>query len=272
MNNYDASVPTPTPSPKAGHEIHWRGYFLRCEFYPHLKMSRKGSLEFATEVASAIETGGTSSESNEWVIRGAGAHDGMRVVIRSDSIELDAIAPTNALEWYEERFQSILNAFGKRFDLKMSLGSGAMATAQLEVLGDARVFVGQSLMSMNPHSIRPIKRPLHILGLRLYFPPFNLDDAQSQTDWGVDVKIESCIHDAKRLHLEADAHWTEPMQWENDATPRVLVQNLTTVTDFMKGRLLDYLHQSFDRIDESPEGSVDDSLANDDDDEGEIDD
>jgi hypothetical protein len=117
-----------------------------------------------------------------------------------------------------------------------------MANGVVEVSGDARAFLGGSIMLMHPRKLTPMARPLHVLGVRLYFPPFE-DEDDRQTDWGVDVKIESWIEDSEKLYVEADADWHETITW-GDGTAEALASHISTVTDFIKDRVIKFLHQS----------------------------
>lgn len=234
-------LPESVGFPQPGREVAWLGFYLRVEFYPHIKITRKGGNEFAAAINAAIEAGTTTTVENEWIIRGAGAYDGMQVVVTKDTIQLSVTIPSNAQDWYEQRFASILETFTEIYEPKVVLSTSAMANGLLDVTGDARAFLGGAIMVMHPKQLAPIARPLEVLGLRLYFPAFQ-EDEEHTTDWGVNVRIESCIDDSEKLYLEADADWDETVSWQ-DETAGALASNIKTVTDFINDRVLSFLHQ-----------------------------
>jgi len=221
---------------KAGSEIAFVGYYLSVDFYPQIKMQRTSAIDFARDVQSAMEVEGAALESNQWKFNGAGVCDGMSVVVERRSISFGVSPPGNNLEFYDHRFESILNAFQQAFSLEAMLNSNAMAQGLVPVSGDARVFLGAGIMLMHPQKLAAIDRSLHILGVRLYFPP---DDVE----WGVDVKVESWAEDTSMLFIEADADWRGARPFDGESIVKA-VNGLSTVKDFMNTRLLAFLHQS----------------------------
>jgi len=228
----------PPRFPTAGNDIAWLSYRLLIEFHPPIRMSRKLGHDFTKQIFSAMESGSTEIESNEWVLRGAGVYDGMILRVEKDKVLLSVIQPENSEEWYLERFEHILDEFKRAFDPSIVLTSVATANGLLQVDGDARSFLGGNLMLMHPRKLAAFPCPLHILGVRLYFPS---GDAEDDT-WGVDVKAESWMEDPTKLYIEAEADWQGVEPWD-DNTPHAQCHHVNTVREFMKTKLLDFLHQ-----------------------------
>lgn len=220
--------------PTAGNEIEWLGYRVSVGFHPPIKITRKGGHEFASKIYSAMEAGSTNVDGPEWVFHGAGAYDGMSVRVKTNSIIASVVYPQSAQDWYEERFAAIFSIVGRMYDVKMILSSEATANGLLQTSGDAREFLGGNLMFMHPAKLGSFPRPLHILGLRLYFPP------NEETEWGVDVRVESWTDDPTKLYLEADAEWDVARAW--NSSERSAASNVQIVTDFMNKNLLQFLH------------------------------
>ena len=92
--------------------------------------------------------------------------------------------------------------------------------------------------------MQPMKRPHHGIGLRLFFPPYEEKDESnntvSETDWGVDIKVESWVADPAKLYLEADARWPSPEPWGSESVA-ASIDRLRTVLAFVKGQLLEFL-------------------------------
>lgn len=223
--------------PFVGNEITWLAYFLSLDFYPAIKMPRSNGALLAAKLADAMEIERVELESNEWRFGGGGTCDGMQVVVERQRISLAANSPRNAEDFYTGRNALILNVFGTVFSPGLILQSRAKAAGLLDVNGDARTFIGGRLMFFHPKKLEAIDRPLHILGVRMYFP------SSGDVDWGVDVRAESWIDDASKLFLEADADWSDTRDWEAEEIRRT-VDSIFHVTNFMNTRLMNFLHQS----------------------------
>lgn len=223
--------------PAVGTKISWLGYFLSLDFYPAIKMPRSSGTHFSSKLADVIEIERLEVESNEWRFGGGGTCDGMQVVVERQRISLAAHSPRNAEQFYEDRNALILGAFASMFSPGLILRSSAKAAGLLDANGDARTFLGGGLMLFHPKKLEAINRPLHILGVRMYFP------SSDNVEWGVDVRTESWIDDPTKLFLEADADWSESRDWDQEKV-RKTVESISVVTDFMKTRLMDFLHQT----------------------------
>ena len=229
--------------------LDWKRYYLRLDFYPAIKLRRRDGLRFAEAISEYLELEEIQPGVSEWKMAGGASCDGVHLRIAKHSITLDAHDPVNSLEWYEHRFELVISKFEEMFSPHVALLRNAMASCLLDLPGgtDARAFLGGWVMLMDPHKLAPIERPLHVLGVRLFFPPFEEADSEQageycKTDWSVNVRVESCVNDPGKLFMEADADWDAPISWDNDLVNEAL-RCLGVVTTFMSDKIVKFLRQ-----------------------------
>ena len=89
---------------------------------------------------------------------------------------------------------------------------------------------------MRPGKFDAINRPLDILGVRLYFPPYE------KADWSVNVRIESCGHDPTKVYLNSYADWEQHTLWDERFVDNAC-EKIGTVSTFMSTRLIQFLRE-----------------------------
>jgi len=111
-----------------------------------------------------------------------------------------------------------------------------MIHGTIPINGDARTFLAQHVMSIDPDRVDRFGRPIHLVGLRFFFPPFRHKGKKGKAavaNWQVNVKAESLLEDPSKLYLEADADWSEPEDWSDEATAN-LVKQLGIVSSYLE--------------------------------------
>ena len=163
---------------------------------------------------------------------------------------LEARNPAGPLEWFETRCPLILETFRERFSPKLLLSSMAKAAATLEIDGDSRDFLTAHVMKMDTRRLGPLNRPIHLLGLRLVLPAFEMKEAPigkgkkrktvASADWAAEVRAESFarIHQNFFWRLVASGQaGVNGTRWpQSRCTGR-----LETVKIFLKDRLQPFL-------------------------------
>lgn len=230
--------------------LDWHCYHLRVDFYPSIKLTRREGLRFAEHISEYIEIEEVQPGISEWRLAGGASCDGVYLRVAKSSIAFTVHDPSNGLEWYEHRFEPVLRAFGGTFSPQVALRRNALVACLLDFPGDndvdARAFLGGWVMLLHPYKLAPIERPLHVLGVRLFFPPFEGEERDSgeprKTDWSVNVRVESSTSDTRRLYLEADAVWGEPKPWSEDVVSDA-VGRLSVASEFVKREVISFLRQ-----------------------------
>jgi len=200
------------------------GYYLSTIFHPAISLNKKLGYEFATSLSEYLEIDASTFESNAWHM--SSKRDGVSIEVGESHILLSCEKPAGGMaqEWYEHRYREVLIRFSEKFHPQIALASKAMMRQLFEIDGDARDFLSQHVMGIQPERFGPLQRPIQLLGMRIAFPPYIREqvggseggeaDAET-TDWLLELKVESWAEDPKMLFVEADASWHEPMSWDD---------------------------------------------------------
>ncbi len=251
-------APQPTNRPKEGEKVQPLGYLARVAFHPEIRLSdnRKG-YEFLKTLSEVFDPTRTDFKGETWEFvqpLGSSPNCVLAVTVLPAVLQFVASLPENPLEWYETRFLLLLEKFRAFFKPKMVLQSSATVTGLLPVDGDARAFLAGHVARLN-QKIAPLGRPIHLFGLRFFFPPFKTaalakngakgkrkKPTETVTDWQVNVRIESLLEDPSKLFLEAEADWVNPTEWDSAAETRIQ-QHLATVWEFLENNVIAFLKQ-----------------------------
>lgn len=244
----DDSAQQKTHRPVEGAKIAPRGYYLAVTFHPSIKLERKRGYEFAANLTDYVDPSNASVEQHKWTFSqpmDGSVNSKLYVAVTTNRIEISLDFPKNAKEWFEERQISILKRFAEQFKPGMILESAAMIRGTLEIDGDARTFLARNVMNIDEGPLRPFARPIHVIGLRLVFPPFEVkrENETRITDWLVEVKAESLSEDPSRLFLEADGRWHKPATWSDDNIIAA-VRRQNDVSSFLEENVAEFLKQS----------------------------
>ncbi len=222
------------------------GYHFMVAFAPKIRLDRKAGFSFATDLAQYVDLQDVVLNADRWTFStpaGATPNSSLTVTVGDVQVQVDAIFPTDSAEWFETRVDYVLKTFGKAFAPKTILQTAAMVRGLLDIDGDARLYLSTRVMHIDPKSVDPLGRPLHLIGLRLFFPPYStqVDDQKVTVDWHVNVKAESSIDDPGKLFLEAEAQWPFPLEWTEKNFEKVL-ERLKIVKDYLDGKVMAFLH------------------------------
>lgn len=172
------------------------------------------------------------------------------MTITDQQLQIDALFPTYPQEPFEQRNAAVLERFGTWCRPNFIVHSAAMIRATVPIQGDARIFLAEKVMHLNAEEreiFRPVfGRPVHIVGMRLQFPPFQEENKNVSADsagWTIDVKVESLAEDPKKLYLEAHGIWHQPVVW-NEQNLEQAVQHLGMVKDFMNQQVIEFLRRA----------------------------
>ena len=246
----DAGEPKRTNLPVAGARLEARGHHVSALFYPLIRLDRKSGFEFAATLSDYIDPAKAELGAEQWVFSqplGGSPQSQLRVVIRPDGIHVGADFPPYGQEWFENRAVSVLRKFGDTFAPEFLRGSKAMIRGVLPIDGDAREYLAAHVMKIDQKRADPLGRPIHLIGLRLFFPPFvkEAEGKQERTEWGVNLRAESLMEDPTKLFLEAEADWQHLTKWDAVGIDG-LVERLQVVGDYLQDNVLAFLRASDD--------------------------
>jgi hypothetical protein len=241
----------PTNRPRPGAKLETLGYHLRVDFHPTVRLETKKGWDFGKLLSEFIEPNKSELKEEAWFFRqpqGASPESFLSVTVGPSDIQLHASNPVHLKEWYETRYGMLLQKFAEFFKPELILGSSAMIHGLLPIDGDARTFLATHVMNMNPSRVDAFGRPIHLLGLRFFFPPFRHKGRKGKeavTNWQVNVKAESWLEDPSKLYLEADADWPDTSQWTSSAANKLLEQ-LGTVGQYLEKNVVAFLQHEPD--------------------------
>jgi len=250
--------PTHRPIPNA--RLQFVGYFLGVQFHPPVKLGRQAGWDFASRLADSVDSRGAKIEEAIWQFsQPLGEGGAFQIAIQEQAVMLDARNPSGPLEWFETRCPEILETFRNRFSPKLLLSSVARAAATLEIDGDSRDFLTAHVMKMDTRRVAALNRPIHLLGLRLTLPAFEMQEQRAGTkrkpktvasaDWSAEVKAESFAADSSKLFLEVNGQWPIGKEWDRGVTDAA-VGRLETAKTFLTDRLLPFLTTQLENGDE----------------------
>ena len=228
-----------------------RGYHVGIGFTPAVSLVRKEGLRLVTRLEDYLDVQHINLEPHQWQIgqpeRESGtAGERFLVTVRPNRLNIEHFFPGRALEQFEERMRSVLEVFGEIMHPQVIVQSGAMARFTFQLDEDARVFLAQRKLHLDQPALAPFGRPAHVIGLRLFFPLVAAKQPEARRDWQVNVRIESLAEDPRRLFIEADAQWKQPMPWRPELLPKI-VERVDTAHTFVRKNVLEFLRQDSTR-------------------------
>ena len=243
------SAQEPTNLPAGEGDLELRGCHLGVNFHPAIALAPKRGLEFSTLLSERVDVTKVDLGSGTWVFSlplPETPKGQFQIAVTAQQIQISATFPatTTPPEWIETRQMEVLRRFESFFRPTLILGSAAMIRATLKIDGDARVFLANHVMHLDQSRLRLFKRPAHLVGLRLSFPPYKLktDGAEKSEDWSLQVKAESLVEDPSKLYLEADGRWQarDGMKWDKEAAT-VVTERLVTVSDYVRKNVVEFV-------------------------------
>lgn len=243
----------PTHLLREGARVEPLGYFMAVSFHPNIRLDKKSAFNFAATLSDYIDTQNVQLESNQWTLRSV--KDTLEIVLTSRALQLHAANPVHKRGWYEARYMTVLKRLEELSKPELILESKAMIRGLLHIDGDARDFLGSHVMNMEPQRLEPMGRPLHVLGMRMFFPPYVVKEQEQAsegriTEWGVNVKLESWIEDTSKLFVEADASWPRPAKWGESSLDEV-AGRLATLEDYLEKHIVPFLAERPDQDQEN---------------------
>lgn len=205
-------------------------YHMSVEFHPAIKLDGKQGSRFAAELSGPIDIDGSQLSTSEWWF--SSQRSGLAICVRPNRLEVNTASGTlQPQEVYDHLYGIVLDRFHDMFKPQIVLSSHAMVRLLLQVDGDARTFIASRVMNIGPDRFAPLHRPIHILGMRVFLPPFQVDaDEPTGADDALEIKIESYVEDPSKVFVEVDGSWSDAMPW-NDQTRQIAISRLSSVWD-----------------------------------------
>ncbi|HUY32381.1 MAG TPA: hypothetical protein VMV69_06340 [Pirellulales bacterium] len=251
-----------TDLPLPGSRIQPRGFALALRFHSEIKLDRKRGHGFAAMLSEYLNIDRNELESHSWsFVEPLPGDPESRLVIgvTPNTLRLEIHLPSRAQEWVEHRFQTVLDTFSVQFQPQLVLNCQATVRGTIPIDGDARTFLAGHIMQMPPERVvQSFRRPVHLIGLRFFFPPYHSTPgdsdepaAENRIDWSASVRAESLLEDPTQLFLEAETDWFEPTPW-NDGLSRTVIDRLATTRRFLEENVRDFLQPGAADVPDEP--------------------
>jgi hypothetical protein len=240
--------PEPTHRPVPDATLAPLSYNMRVAFAPAIRVEPNKGWEFGKKLSEIMEPSLSDLKGEKWQYQqpiGASPNSFLTVIVQSSEIIMNLTYPPPLMTkgWFEDRFALLLKRFHEVFAPKMVLESSTMINGSLPIDGDARTFLATHVMHINPKKTEVFGRPILLVGLRFFFPPFKKKGRKGKeevTNWQVDVKAESLLENPSRLYLEAHGNWPIPVVWSDDACEEI-VKQLAVVDEYMSSDVIAFL-------------------------------
>ena len=100
---------------------------------------------------------------------------------------------------------------------------------------DARDFLLRNVHKFGDKHLEKFKRPLHMMGTRVFFPPVSGDKTS------FDIKIETALDDYKKFFIESKGIFPQPVDMKKN--PGVMEASIKKTESFIDTNIIDFLTQ-----------------------------
>ncbi len=130
-----------------------------------------------------------------------------RYIIMKDRLVLSYEICENSMSYYQSLMSDFLSAFSGITGVSLFPVQGITIRKLVNVAGiaDSRDYLIKKVFSIDESRLAPFKRPLHMFGTRILFPPTAADQSTFE------VKIETALEDYKTFYLENKAMFPAPL-------------------------------------------------------------
>jgi hypothetical protein len=252
-------------------------FTVSFDVYPQVAMIRENALELAQKLSAHHEWTDIHMSDEAWEFtrrqpRQGHAGGAIKVAVGDQEVKIEHLFPNGGLERFEILVDQVIEAIEQVIGPQILLGTSASLEYMVELGGDSREAILGALKLPGEDDeldkLAVFNRPCQFVGLRLGFPPYQItkgDDAEpgeepsdetgvsqespsgEQTneeplegaDWAATLTFQSQPDDPKKLSVEVDGRWMQPVQWKE--VPKVIGNRLRIVDDFLKTKISEFL-------------------------------
>jgi len=170
-----------------------------------------------------------------------GQSENKSLKIERDRLTLEVAHPNNTFDSYvQHEIREIIGALTTLLKIPVFILQNYCVRKLTPVpgSGDARVFITQTICQLSEDRFQSFGRPIHLVGLRLFFP--QTPEHRHQFE----VKIESYVREINTLFLENSAQFFEPIDPKEPAT---LLSNFRRTNEFIDSNIISFLQQFYPR-------------------------
>lgn len=258
-----------------------QNFTVRFDLYPLVAMIRENALQLAQTLSAHHEWTDIHMSDEEWVFSRRQPRQGqpggaIKVRVKDDEVHIEHYFPTGGLERFEILVDQVIEAVEQVVKPQILLGTTASLEYLVGIGGDARegILGALTLAGEGEESdkLEVFDRPCQFVGLRLGFPPYQIERATKQqdsgesaedvakqfadsgkeeapkpddpkerrgADWMATLTLQSLPDEPTRLSVEVNGRWMAPGQWED--VSQVVGMRLKTVDDFLRTKISEFL-------------------------------
>ncbi len=171
------------------------------------------------------------------VMQGGDESNQSKYIIMKDRAVVSFEQCANSLNYYISLIDDFFDQFIKETGISLCVASTATIRRTGTIPGetDSREYILRKAFGMSDKRLGPFKRPLHIFGTRIFFPPLP-DDPSSY-----DIKIENAFEDVRMLFVENKGVFAAPFDIKAD---RARLTKTVELTDkFIEEKVADFILQ-----------------------------
>jgi hypothetical protein len=249
----DPTESVPPNLPKPGAAVELQHCQIQLGFYPPIQLIKKqAGQKFGLALCDHLAIEKQEFESHKWEFTASfyGSPEcQLQIAVAQNNLAISLKIPANhPQEWVEQRFLYVLDKFTQEFTPQVLLGLIVTTAGISEIAGDARAFLAEKLMRLEGDRVGLFGRPLHLVGLHLFFPPCSVpgpDGTTTDWPWAEDVKVESLMTDPSKVWVTASATWNDGVPW-SEAVPQEVIKRLATATSHFKGCIAQFITKETD--------------------------
>jgi len=189
-----------------------RGFYLRVDFALPCSVTQEVQHKLLRELADQkVDFGSAQFGQTELMLLEEAPNERARkaMTFGSTFLEIKWVFPRASIDVIKKEAEAIFGAARKvlHIQILVRVVSGVQCVA-VSYEGDARVFLGETVLGGLTEKLIPYGRPAHCVGIRLFFPAFK---GPSRTEkFPIEVKIESLVEDPTELFVEVTRTAQEP--------------------------------------------------------------
>lgn len=160
-----------------------------------------------------------------------------RYRISKDRISMTYDFCSQSMNYYQAMSDDFIKIFTEITGNSMFLMHSVIIRKLLNIKGieDGRGFLIGKVFSMKEENFKSFGRPLHAMGVRMFFPPIK-DDMNAY-----DVKIESWMEDYRTIFLECAGVYSVPVDIKTNSAG--LGNDITKTDEFINNNVAGFLSQ-----------------------------
>ncbi len=255
-----------------------QSFEVTFDVYPLVAMIRENALELAQKLSAHHEWTDIHMSDESWEFtrrqpRQGQAGGAIKVKVGDQEVEIEHRFPTGGLERFEILVDQVIEAIEQVAAPQILLGTTATLEYLVDIGGDAREAILGGLRLVGDEEtdkLGVINRPCQFVGLRLGFPPFEVDEKSADdeeedpenpiekpvdigeersanqgagkkegADWAATLTLQSLPDEPAKMSVEVEGRWMQPSHWKE--VPKVLGDRLKIVDEFLKTKISEFL-------------------------------